>query len=160
LTKTPAAQQLIDEGIELTPGQMNPSGPMNQFEQALDSVPGAKQVVDPARDAAEQQYRALIIQKGAAPGAKITPSENVSDMLQQAYDSYAPLYDQAKGYPVSPSVIRTAGGDIPLTDAFQRAAQAPGVPKSLQSTENGWLQDRLTQLPQNPDSADLLKLRS
>lgn len=161
LSRTPAAQALLDQGISLTPGQMNPAGAMNQFEQAGESLPGFKQIIDPAREAAERQYQALVIQRGAAPGAApIKPSENIHDMLQQAYDSYAPLYQQAHGYPVTPKVVRTAGGDIPLTDAFQKAAQAPGVPKSLQQSENSWLQDRLTQLPKNPQSEDLLELRS
>ena len=161
LNRSPAAQTLIDQGVSLTPGQMNPSGAMNQFEQAGESVPGVKQIVIPARHAAEDQYQALVIQRGAAPGSPpIRPSENVHDMLQQAYDSYAPLYQQAHGYPVSPSIVRTAGGDIPLSTSFQQASRAPGVPRSLQQSENDWLQDRLTQLPRNPQSEDLLQLRS
>lgn len=161
LSRTPAAQTLIDQGVSLTPGQMNPGGAMNQFEQAGESVPGVKQIVIPARHAAEDQYQALVIQRGAAPGSPpIRPSENIHDMLQQAYDSYAPLYQQAHGYPVAPSIVRTAGGDIPLSTSFQQASKAPGVPKSLQNSENAWLQDRLTQLPKNPQSEDLLQLRS
>jgi hypothetical protein len=161
LHRTPAAQRLLDEGVQLTPGQMYPQGAMNQFEQAGESLPGFKQIIDPAREAAERQYQARVIQAGAAPGsAPIRPSENISDMLQQAYDSYAPLYQQAHGYPVTPSIVRTAGGDIPLDRAFTQAAQAPGVPRSLQNSENAWLQDRLTQLPRNPQSEDLLRLRS
>lgn len=161
LGRTPAAQALIDQGVSLTPGQMNPAGAMNQFEQAGESLPGFKQIIDPAREAAERQYQALVIQRGAAPGAApIRPSENIHDMLQQAYDSYGPLYDQARGYPTSPSIVRTAGADIPLTTSFQQASRAPGVPRSLQQSENGWLQDRLTQLPRNPQSEDLLQLRS
>jgi hypothetical protein len=160
LKRTDAAQSLIDQGVQLTPGQMNPGGAFNQFEQAAESIPGAKQIIDPARDAAERQYQALIIGKGAAPGAApITPSDNIHDMLQQAYDSYAPLYDQAKGYPVSPVIMNT-GQNVPLTVALKQASEAPGVPSSLKASENEWLQDRLTQLPQNPDSADLLDVRS
>lgn len=161
LHRTPAAQTLIDQGISLTPGQMNPAGAMNQFEQAGESLPGFKQIIDPAREAAERQYQALVIQRGAAPGAApIRPSENIHDMLQQAYDSYQPLYDQARGYPTTPEIVRTAGGNIPLTTSFQQASRAPGVPRSLQQSENEWLQNRLTQLPRNPQSEDLLQLRS
>lgn len=161
LTRTPEAQRLLDEGISLTPGQLNPKGFMNQFEQAAESLPGAKQVIEPSRDSAEHAYQAVIIGKGAAPGsAPIKPSGNIHDMLQQAYDTYAPLYTQAHGYPVTPSIVRTAGGDIPLANAFEHSARAAGVPKSLQKSENEWLQDRLTQLPKNPKSEDLLQLRS
>lgn len=161
LSRTPAAQTLIDHGVSLTPGQMNPAGAMNQFEQAGESLPGFKQIIDPAREASERQYQALVIQRGAAPGAApIRPSENIHDMLQQAYDSYAPLYQQAHGYPVRPTIMRTQGADVPLPQAFQQASRAPGVPQSLQNSENDWLQDRLTQLPRNPQSEDLLQLRS
>jgi hypothetical protein len=158
LKRTPDAQYLIDKRVSLTPGLMNPGGMFNTAEQleARMHIPG----VESARDAAEHQYQALIIGKGAAPGAKITPSGNISDMLQQAYDSYAPLYDQAKGYPVSPTILRADGPDVPLNTTFAAASRAPGVPKSLQQSENAWLQDRLTQLPLKPDSADLLQLRS
>lgn len=166
LTRTPAAQTLLDQGVSLTPGQMNPTGIMNQFEQSLggehgEGIPGFKQIINPSREAAEHQYQAVIIGKGAAPGAPpIQPSQNISDMLQQAYDSYKPLYDQAKGYPVTPKIMNTTGPDVQLSSAFQTAAKAPGVPKSLQGSENNWLQDRLSQLPQNPQSDDLLQLRS
>jgi hypothetical protein len=159
LKRTPSAQTLLNEGVSLTPGQMNPPGMLNTAEELMAKmhVPG----VESARDAAEHQTQAVIIGKGAAPGAPpIKPSGNISDMLQQAYDSYAPLYDQAKGYPVSPQIMRTTGPNVPLADTFKAAASAPGVPKSLQQSENAWLQDRLTQLPKNADSADLLQLRS
>src|SRR5207253_1822924 len=53
-TRTPEAQFLLNRGVSLTPGQMNPGGAMNQFEQALESIPGAKQVVHGARESAEQ----------------------------------------------------------------------------------------------------------
>jgi hypothetical protein len=149
---TPAARELIEAGVPLTPGQMNPSGIMNQLEQSAESIPGAKQVIEPARESAERSYQALIMQRASAPGAPpIKPSENISDMLQQAQDSYAPLYAQAHGYPVKTSSL---AGD------FRAASQAPGVPKSLQQSEYEWLKDRLTQLPKNPQSEDLLQLRS
>ncbi len=160
LNTTPEARLLLDQGISLTPGQLNPGGAANQFEQAAESLPGVKQIVHGARENAEQQYQARVIQAGAAPGAQIQPSENIHHMLQQAYDSYGPLYQPAHGFPVSPSIVRTTGPDIPLTTSFQTAAHAPGVPRSLQHSENDWLQDRLTQLPRTPQSEDLLQLRS
>lgn len=160
MSRTPDAQTLLNHGVSLTPGQLNPTGAMNQFEQAAESLPGAKQIIEPAREAAEHQYQAIIIGKGAAPGSAPLKPGNIHDLLQQAYDSYQPLYDQAKGYPVSPQIMRVQGGNVPLADTFQAAARAPGVPKSLQNSENSWLQDRLTQLPKNPQSEDLLQLRS
>lgn len=161
LKRTPDAQSLLDRGISLTPGQMNPGGTWNQFENALEHAPVAGPLVKSARDNAEHQFQAVAIGQGSAPGsAPLSPSGNIHDLLQQAYDSYAPLYDQAKGYPISPVIMRTTGPNIPLSATFQTAAKAPGVPASLQKSENSWLQDRLTQLPKNPQSDDLLQLRS
>jgi hypothetical protein len=161
LKRTPDAQALLNQGISLTPGQMNPTGTWNQFENALEHAPVAGPMVKSARDNAEHQFQAVAIGQGAAPGSPpLKPSGNIHDLLQQAYDSYQPLYDQAKGYPVSPSIVRANGPDVPLDKTFQAASQAPGVPKSLQQSENQWLQDRLTQLPKTPDSSDLLQLRS
>lgn len=160
LTTTPAARTLLSHGISLTPGQLNPGGVINQGEQALRHVWGVGPMIESARDNAEHQFQARAIQMGAAPGTTITPSENIHEMLQQAYDSYAPLYSQAHGYPVSPKIMRANGPDVPLDATFKAAAQAPGVPRSLQQSENDWLQDRLTQLGRNPHSEDLLQLRS
>lgn len=159
LSKTPEAETLLREGVSLTPGQLNPGGAMNQFEQAAEGIPGVKQIIHGARDNAEQQYQAAIIGKAAAPGAKVTPSENIHTMLQQAYDSYAPLYDQAKGFPVKPAIVN-AGADVPLTDALATAAKAPGAPTSLKKSANEWLQDQLTKLGPNPQSDHLIDLRS
>lgn len=161
LKRTPDAQSLLDQGISLTPGQMNPAGTWNQFENATEHAPVVGPMVKSARDNAEHQFQAVAIGKGAAPGSPpLKPSGNIHDLLQQAYDSYAPLYDQAKGYPVSPVIMRANGPNVPLSTTFTAAARAPGVPTSLQKSENAWLQDRLTQLGKNPDSSDLLDLRS
>jgi hypothetical protein len=169
LKRTDAAGRLINQGVSLTPGQMNPTGIYNNVESLAAHLPfGVGNMVEHARDVPEHQWQAMVIGHGAAPGAgPIKPSGDIHDMLQQAYDSYAPLYDQSKGFPVSPAIVRTQGGNVPLSQAFQTASKAPGVPNSIKSSENEWLQDRLTQLPQMPgqpkgtfDSGDLLKLRS
>lgn len=161
LKRTPESQALLNSGVSLTPGQLNPTGTWNQLENALEHAPMAGPMVKTARENAEHQWQAAAINKGAAPGsAPIKSTGNINDMLQQAQDSYKPLYDQAKGYPVSPVIMRTNGPNVPLNATFQAAARAPGVPASLQKSENVWLQDRLTQLGPNPDSGDLLELRS
>ncbi len=159
LNVTPEARLLLNQGVSLTPGQLNPGGAANQFESAAESIPGVKQIVHGARENAEQQYQARIIQAGAAPGAQIQPSENIHHMLQQAYDSFAPLYDKAKGFPVQPAIVNT-GANTPLSAAFAQAAQTPGTTGTAQRAAKSWLDNELSRLPPNPDSADLLKVRS
>jgi len=159
LNRTPEAQYLLDKGISLTPGQMNPQGMANQFEQTAESVPGVKQIIHGAREGAEQDFQRSVIQQGAAPGTVIKPSENIHEMLQQAYDSYAPLYDQAKGIPVKAAVMNGPQG-TKLSYLFDQAATAPGTTAQARDAAKSALQNELTQLPPSPTSTDLLNLRS
>jgi hypothetical protein len=160
LSRSPEAQTLLNAGVDLTPGQMNQSGVMNQFEQAGESIPGVKQIVHGARENAEQQFQRAVIERGAAPGTVIRPSENLHDMLQQAYDSYEPLYSQAKGFPIKPVIMNTTSPDVSLVDAMNAATRVPGVPASIRKSAANWLQDRITKLGDSPDSGDILSLRS
>jgi hypothetical protein len=159
LTRSSEAQTLLDEGIQLTPGQMNPGGAMNQFEQAAESIPGVKQIIHAGRDNAEQQFQAAVIAKGAAPGAIIKPSENIHEMLQSAYDSYKPLYDPAKGILVKP-LINVDGKYQTLAKAFDDAASTPGATQDLKESAGSWLKNQLTKIGKNPESDDLLDIRS
>ena len=159
LERSPAAQRLLDQGVSLTPGQSNPTGAMNQFEQSLESVPFAKQLVEGARDNAEHQWQTSVIQQGAAPGTKITPSGDQYDMLRQAYQSYEPLYDQARGFPVKAAIMNGKQG-MKLGPIFQQVAAMPGTTDDAQKAAGAWLQNELTRLPANPTSDDLLDLRS
>lgn len=159
--RSPAAQRLMDQlpPGTLTPGQINPTGVMNMFEQASESLGGLKQIVEGARDSAEHAWQTRVIQEGAAPGTKITPSSDMHDMLRQAYESYEPLYDQARGFPVKAAVMNGTQG-VKLGPIFQQAAQLPGTTDSAQKAAGSWLQNELTRLPPNPTSDDLLQLRS
>lgn len=160
LSRTPEAQLLLDKGVSLTPGQLNPAGMANQFEQISESVPGVKQIVHGARESAEQDFQRAVIQEAAAPGATIKPSENIHEMLQQAYESYAPLYDQAKGIPVKAAVMNGSQG-TKLSYLFDQAAtSAPGVTDQARSAAKSALQNEISQLPPSPTSTDLLNLRS
>lgn len=158
--RTAEGQRLLDEGIDLTPGQMNPDTAHNQLEQAWQSVPVVGQILQGARDNAQRDFQRVAIQKGAAPGTKIDPAQ-VHDMLSQAYASFEPLYDQAKGFPVKPEIFN-AGKNVPLKAAFSDAASSKGIraTDSARKSVDSWLDNLLTQLPTIADSADLLKIRS
>jgi hypothetical protein len=161
LKRTPDAQLLLDHGVDLTPGQMNPTGVANQLEEATSHAPVLGPLVGKVRDQAEHQWAAAVINKVAAPGAQIKPSADIADMLQQAHASYEPLYDQAKGFPVAPRIVNTAGPDVPLSKAFDAATKAPGVVQSQRDAAQDWLSDQLTQLPKGGIQSDhLIDLRS
>ena len=151
LSRTPEAQLLLDKGIPLTPGQMNPKGNANLIEQSADRLPVVGPMIDSARENAEQEFGRAVIQQGAAPGAKITPSHNINEMFDEAKSSWDPVYAQVHGYPIKPAV-----GNQPLSAALQAASQVPGLSKSQQFSINSWLQNRLGALPTNPKSEDYI----
>jgi hypothetical protein len=165
---TAAARQLLRQGVDLTPGQMNPRSALGQVEGAAKSVPVVAGLVEDAQDAARAQWRGVARQKALAPGA--TDASN----LDTVYAGYGPAYDVAKGFPVGPRIMRTAGGDIPLADfpqtkgAFTRAARDKGTwaGEDVRATAEKWLRAQLTKLPDKGrgagtfDSEKLTRLRS
>ncbi len=169
--RTPEAEALIAQGVDLTPGQMNPGGWLNQLEESWQSVPGVGTVIKGARDNAQNSFQRAATQAAAAPGTRIAQGP-ADEMLDAAYKSFAPLYDQAKGFPLYPGVMRTAGGDVPLASfggkpgSLARAALDRGVraDDATRTSVGDWLENRLTQLPgkgrSQVSSDDLLDLRS
>ncbi len=151
-----AGQRMRAAGVDLTPGQVRPQGLMNSMEQSLLRVPVLGEIIGGARHGAQADFQRVAIEKAAAPGASITAGRP-SDMLSQAYESFQPLYDQAKGHPVDPT---------PLTNAFTAAATDRGVQatKSVRDSTSDWLDNQLTSLQRDAsgqvDSGQLLKLRS
>lgn len=147
----------------LTPGQLNPKGVMAQLEASGKEFPVARQVIEGAQDDAQQRYREAILQHAAAPGTVLQP-QSVPEMLQAAYDSYRPLYDQGRGFPVSPKILNTAGPDIKLGQAFNSAVKTAGVSPAEEKRLGTWLSNKLLTLKPNSqgllDSGDLLDLRS
>lgn len=138
-TRTPAAQYLVDQGVSLPPWLMNPKGNSNIVAQSIDHLPVAKPMIEGATESAKQDWQRATIQMGAAPGTKITPSENINDMYAEAAKSWNPVYAQTKGFPIKP--VTSQG--VPLTQALANASQVPGLQPSEQQALNAWLQARL-----------------
>ena len=155
ITRTPEAQLLLDRGVDLTPGQMNPRGLLNQVEQA----PLVSNFTKGARASAEADAGRAFIQEAAAPGAAPIPNGDIHAMLQAAQDSYKPLYDQAKGFPMHPAIYNVQGGSVPLGKALQRAVDVPGVSDSARKSASAQINDLLTRL-KSLDSDNFLELRS
>jgi hypothetical protein len=156
------------EGVDLTPGQMNPSSSIGQLEEAATNAPFLGPAIQRAREASQQDWRGAVVRQGGAPGTR-------PGSVDEAYQSFGPAYDQAKGIPTYPKEMRTAGGDIPLASfpqvrgAFTQAVRDPNVmaDPAKRKQVNAWLQNKLGQLPQGGrntaatmDSEHLLKLRS
>lgn len=151
LKRTPEAQRLLDEGVSLTPGQMNPKGMFNHAEEAMQSFPLVGSAIKNARGSAEDDFRRAVIQRGSFD--QLPKSGAPQDLLDSAYQSFSPLYDQAKGVPMRPP------SDVDLTHAvsnvniFADDAARAKVAK--------YVSNQITALKTTrPDSGDLLKIRS
>lgn len=164
LTKTPQAQQLLDEGVDLTPGQLNPQGGVAQIERAWQRVPVVGPAIKSARTNAENQWREAFIKKAAAPGAKIQTKGDITQVLDEVYDSFTPAYDKAKGFPLvlqkGQPVIVNQGQNEPLSNALRRAVADKNVAASNASRAkvSSWVMNQLTKPFKN--SEDLLNVRS
>lgn len=159
LPRTAEAERLLAEGVELTPGQLNPRGIMAHIEESAESVPFIGPAIRGAREQARTQFQQAVVRKGAAPGAEI-PAGDVHEMLDAAYRSFEPLYNEAKGFPVVPAVMRTQGGNVPLTQLFRQAAGSKGV-RATDETRRSvgrWLSNLLTQFDGTSDG--LIAMRS
>ncbi len=165
---TPAARQLLDAGVDLTPGQMNPAGTLNKLEESARTLPIVGPAIEKARGDAQAQFQKAVMQDAAAPGSKLqTPPGDINKLFDEAYKSYEPLYDQAKGFPVYPKIVNQNGVDVPLPTALKAATQDRSVQIGSKDRKQvaDWLDNQLSQLSHaHPgkllDSEDLLTLRS
>jgi len=119
IKRTPEAQALLDRGVDLTPGQLNPEAQRNASEEAYQSLPIVGAAIRRARANAAKQYAQSVFKEGAAPGHVPNPGD-ANEMLSAAYKSFEPLYDQAKGFPTQPAIVN-AGANTTLKDALKAA---------------------------------------
>lgn len=164
LDVTPEARSLLNRGIDLTPGQMNAKGVANQLESSWESVPVLGPMISGARKGAENQYKQALIMEAAAPGATLSANKDLSALLDDAYKSFTPAYDQAKGFPLvlqqgKPVIVR-AGTNTPLGTAFDNAVKDKSVlaSDSTRRMVKSYLDDQLTKPIKKSD--DLLAMRS
>lgn len=169
MTRTPAAQTLLDEGISLTPGQMNPTGVANRMEQAVEGAFGVGDMVQNARENAMQQYNRAMVERSMAPGAKLPANvHDFNDMIDKAAESFDNAYDVGKGFPVGAKIMTNTGTDVPLSQALKPVlSQArPGITASDQKAISNNVQALLNQTVAAANrnggmkSDDLLDLRS
>jgi len=169
LARTPAAQALIDAGVSLTPGQMNPTGVANRMEQALEGAFGIGDLVQNAREGGMHQYTRAMVERSMAPGAKLSANaHDFNEMVDEAAQSFDTAYDAGKGFPVGAKIVNVKGSDVPLSHAFSAIGKRarPGITSQDQSAVVSNLQDLLKQSVADAKqsggmkSDDLIKLRS
>jgi hypothetical protein len=137
LNRTPEAQALLNQGVDITPGQMNPNGLINQIEESWLSVPGVGSVVKGARDNAQNSFQRVATESAAAPGTRIAAG-SATKMLDDAYKSFEPLYEQARGFTeVVPSIVRESE-NIPLFAALKKSVSSKSTVASDQARDRAW----------------------
>lgn len=135
VNRTPEAQQLLDEGVRLTPGQMNPEGVTNKIEENMRGWPVVGNVIEKARNQAEGDFKRKVIQAASAPGTTLqTTGNDVNELFQEAQKSYKPFYAAAEGFPVTPE-IHNVGSNQPLIDALIKSANSKGAGATRASRE-------------------------
>lgn len=168
MTRTPEAEALLRQGVDLTPGQMNPHGWFNAIEESWQSTPGIGPLVRGARDNAVRDWQRLVVQQAAAPGQTIAKGAG-QEMLDTAYRGFDAAYDPAKGFPVGAKIMSAAGPDMPLPQAFAREAAKSrlGLEPAARANVGDWAQTQLNELIQEArrsgrglTSDDLIRFRS
>ncbi len=146
LSRTPAAQALIDAGVQLTPGQMNPTGIANRMEQAAEGTFGVGDLIQNARSNSMQQYSRAMVERSMAPGAKLTStSGDFNDWIDEAAKSFDNAYNAGKGFPVGAKIMQVQGQDVPLKAVLQQVTQKPriGLTPQDRASWGGQLTDQL-----------------
>jgi hypothetical protein len=161
-TRTPEAQALLDRGVDLTPGQMNPKGVVNQLEENAQSLMGQGPMIKAARENAATDFSKAGAREAAAPGAQIADNADPRVMLDDAYKSFEPLYEQAKGFPIvtqkgSPVIVNT-GSNEPLAARVAKLATVKKGTAAARANAKEYAENELSRHFKTSD--DLLEARS
>ena len=157
LTRTPEAQTLLERGVPLTPGQMNPEGAVvNRMEQAFTHLPLIGGRIANARAGSAQQYTRGMLEDAVAPGSTLTsaPHADFNDLVADAQRGFDQAYDttlrsSAGGIPVAPRILNPTQPSVyvPLTKAFQQLTDQPrlGLTATQRQAMGDQLQEKLAE---------------
>jgi hypothetical protein len=155
-----AARRLTKEGVELTPGQAAPNNTWAMIEESMMRIPIVGPRVAAARERGWQQTQALIGKESAPPGYVPPSRADVRDTYSDLKTAYNEAYNQFKGYPLQPALVRVQGGNVPLSQAMAVSRQAAADPKSRKYVQS-FIDNELGRVKgRQLDSADLLEIRS
>lgn len=157
---SPAARKLTTRGVELTPGQVAPEGTWAMIEESMMRIPLVGPRVAAARERGWQQTKNLISKESAPPGYTPPDRADVRDAYKDLKSAYDTAYDQFKGYPLQPAMMRVQGGNVPLTQFMAVPRQAAADPKSRRYVQT-FIDNELGRIRgRQLDSKDLLEIRS
>ncbi len=156
---TPEARRLLDEGVELTPGQMNPRGAVAQLEQGAERVPYLGAYVQDARRKLVPSATRKLFEKEF--GQAVPEGAGFDDMLRTANKKLGDKYDQVRA---QASGVKAGGGNQ-LQQEWQQAVKSPSllVSPEARSASGRWLAGQLDALKIRGGgitAEDLLTIRS
>jgi hypothetical protein len=158
---TRSATSLMNRGVQLTPGQMNPKGAWAQIEEVMQGVPIIGPKIGAARDRAWNTAQQLIAQESAPPGFKVQPREKLEHTFRDLADAYETAYDVGKGYPVSPTIMNV-GQNVSLEKAIMPTARTVADKDSKELAQT-FLENEMSYINKKGlrlQSDDLLDVRS
>jgi hypothetical protein len=156
----PAARKLTAKGVELSPGQIAPDSTWAMIEESMMNIPFIKPKVVAARQRGYQQTQQLIGKEAAPPGFTPPARADVRDTYNDLKDAYNQAYDQFKGYPLQPVLMRVQGGNVPLSQAMAIPRQAAADSKSRRYVQN-FIDNELSRIKgRQLTSGDLLDIRT
>lgn len=157
---TTSARKLTSQGVDLTPGQMQPESTYGQIEEAMMAVPGIGPRIKAARDRGWTQTQNLIAQEAAPPGFTTQPRQDPQAMFRDLIDAYDKAYEVGRGFPIRPVIMKTQGNDVPLSQVLKVSPQTPGDDASRKYA-NSFLANELSVIRgRQLSSEDLFDLRS
>ncbi len=156
--RTKEAQALLDEGMDLTPGQMNPKGGFNQMETGAEHVPFLGAGVKTAREALPDQI--LRKRLGDVAGRKIGAAESIDDVMDETYDGLKNAYSSFEKLPT------VAGDGHKLRQALNTTLAKAPVSEEAATAAARYLDNRFSSLVNKSRNSsdittgDLIKMRS
>lgn len=155
--RTKEAAALLDDGMDLTPGQMNPKGAINQMEAGAEHVPFLGAGVRGAREGLSDQV--LRKRLGDVAGRKISATANIDDVMDETYEGLRNQYNAFEKLP-------TIAGDGNKLAAGIKAtiAKAPVSDDAVRASER-YLDNRMSALVAKSKAGkvavgDLIEMRS
>lgn len=181
------AKAMLDKGVRLTVGQMNPRGWLNDLEQKwAHIIPVWGPQLKARRSQAFEDWQHATIMDTAppdptsfgrtppasAPLATVPRGKTVGETFDNVDQAYTPAYDVVKGFEIRwpPKIMNTSGPDVPLYRSLRTATKNPSVTANAEqraAVEKSVMAEWTSLKPKKNasgedviDSDDLLKLRS
>ncbi len=156
---TPQGRRLIDDGVDLTPGQMNPRGAIAQSEQGAERLPWIGAYVQEHRKKLVPSAMRRLFEKEF--GEAVPADAGFDDLVRKTNEKLGARYDDVRAQAGN---VKMGGGNE-LQAEWARAVNSPAllVSPEARAASGRWLGGQLDALKtrgQGVSAEDLLEIRS